>query len=281
MAWQATPYRPACAHAVDDVGSGHDIGGCRAVLPTVREVHDVVQKYETGNATYKCYDYLENPQVSGYRGIHIVPSYPEDGSNPQYQGMKNEIQLRTHLQHIWSTTVESVGTFTAQNLKAGSGSKEWLRFFALMGSYIAQKENLPLVPDTPRSQSALRNAISSLALHIDAITKLEAYREMAKIIQKIDDTMKTYRYQRFSYFHIHLKVTDNDAAQVRWSGYSEEQRDKAIQAYEEAEQRIQDSSREETVLVRASSIDDLKRAYPNYFVDTTTFVSELKQALSL
>lgn len=258
----------------------HDIGGCRAVLPTVHEVHDVVQKYETGNATYKCYDYLEKPQATGYRGIHIVPSYPEDGSNPQYQGMKIEIQLRTHLQHIWSTTVESVGTFTDQNLKAGSGSKEWLRFFALMGSYMAQKENLPLVPDTPRIQSALRNAISNLALHIDAIAKLEAYGEMAKIMKNLETTVKKDLQTNFSYFHIRIKVQDDDSAQVRWRGYSRDQWHKAMQAYEETEKRIHNVDREETVLVRASSVEDLQRAYPNYFANTRMFVEELRQAIS-
>lgn len=258
----------------------HDIGGCRAVLLTADEVHHVVQKYEASNSTYKCYDYLAKPKVSGYRGVHIVPSYPEDGSKPQYQGMKIEIQLRTHLQHIWSTAVESVDTFTDQNLKASDGNKDWLRLFALMGSYIAQKENLPIVPDTPRSQSALRNAIRSLALHIDAIAKLEAYGEMVKIMQNFDRSVQTYRRINFSYFHIRIRVTNDDSAQVRWRGYRFEQRHKAIQAYEETEREIRNIDREETVLVRASSIEDLRRAYPNYFVDTSMFVKELRNAIS-
>ena len=267
-------------HEKMNLSQMHDIGGCRAVLPTVSEVHTVVQKYEASNSKYKFYDYLEKPKASGYRGVHIVPSYPEDENHPQYRGMKIEIQLRTQLQHTWSTAVETVDTFTEQNLKASRGSKDWLRLFALMGSYIAQKENLPVVPDTPRSQSALRNAISSLALHIDAIAKLEAYGEMVKIMQNLDDAVKTHRRIKFSYFHIRIKVKNDDSAQVRWRGYSQDQRHKAIQAYEETEENIQNVDREETVLVRASSIEDLKRAYPNYFVNTSVFVEELRKAIS-
>ena len=261
-----------------------DIGGCRAVLPSVADVRDVVSTFEKSRARHELLrrsDYLAEPRESGYRGVHLIYAYRSGSEqNAVYGGMQVEIQLRTQLQHTWSTAVETVDTFTEQNLKASRGSKDWLSLFALMGSYIAQKENLPVVPDTPRSQSALRNAISSLALQIDAIAKLEAYGEMVKIMQNLDDAVKTHRRIKFSYFHIRIKVTNDDSAQVRWRGYSQDQRHKAIQAYEETEENIQNVDREETVLVRASSIEDLKRAYPNYFVNTSVFVEELRKAIS-
>ena len=271
-----------------------DIGGCRAVLPITDDVRTVCSDIcDESDKMIRMYNYLENPKESGYRGIHIIHSYsPNLKQHEVYRGRKVEMQLRSNLQHIWATAVESVATFTGQALKASSGNEDWLRLFALMGSYIAKKEDLPLVPNTPDSSGKIREEIAEYADKIDAIPKMEAYGALAKVIERLDDdddvrasrahfAVKTHRrLKREAYVHVQLQVTDKGTARVRWKPYSQGQWSKALRSYEEAEKEIQDPDREETVLVRSSSIDDLKRAYPNYFVDTSVFVEELREAIA-
>ena len=271
-----------------------DIGGCRAVLPITDDVRTICSDiYDASDEKSRMYNYMESPKESGYRGIHIVHAYsPILKQHEAYRGMKVEMQLRSNLQHIWATAVESVATFTRQALKASSGNEDWLRLFALMGSYIAKKENLPLVPNTPVSDGEISKEIVEYTDRIDAIPRLEAYGNLAKVIERLDDdddvlasrahvTTKTHRrLTRDAYVHIWLQMTDKSTVQVRWKPYSQNQWSKALRAYEEAEKTIKDPDREETVLVSASSIEDLKRAYPNYFVDTSVFVGELRAAIS-
>lgn len=258
-----------------------DIGGCRAVLPTVSDVRDVCSDiYDDSDETSRLYNYLENPKESGYRGIHIVHAYsPVLKRNAIYRGMKVEMQLRSNLQHIWATAVETVDTFTGQALKASKGNEDWLRLFSLMGSYFAKKEGLPPVPNTPVGDSEIQREIAMCASRIDAIAKLESYKSMVKVIETLDDDAKTHRRIKAAYVHIRIQL-EGDTAPMRWKQYSQGQYKKAIRAYEDAEKEIRDSDREETVLVSASSIEDLKRAYPNYFVDTSVFVEELRQAIT-
>jgi putative GTP pyrophosphokinase len=100
-----------------------DIGGCRAVMPTVRDVRTLESLIETSVTKnpsnrperVKTYDYIKNPKVDGYRSIHFVFKYRSSSKHRQvYNGLRIEIQLRSQLQHAWATAVETVSTFTGQ-----------------------------------------------------------------------------------------------------------------------------------------------------------------------
>ena len=73
----------------------------------------------------------------------------------QWQGLNTEIQIRSQFQHQWATAVETVGTFTGDELKFGRGSVDWLRFFALVSSFIAGLEEKAIVPDAPTTGNCL------------------------------------------------------------------------------------------------------------------------------
>jgi hypothetical protein len=72
-----------------------------------------------------------------------------------YNGLKVEIQIRTTLQHVWATAVETVGTFIQQALKSSQGEAEWLRFFALMATHMALREGRQPVPGTPQNSNEI------------------------------------------------------------------------------------------------------------------------------
>ena len=69
--------------------------------------------------------------------------------------MRIELQFRSRLQHLWATGVEIVDTFTEEALKFGRGGNDWRRFFALMSTELAMREQMPLVPGTPTNRSEL------------------------------------------------------------------------------------------------------------------------------
>src|SRR5690606_34815639 len=108
-------------------------------------------------------DYISHPKDDdGYRGIHLNYRY-KNIKNTHYDGLRIELQIRTKLQHIWATAVETVGIITSQSLKTREGEQRWIDFFALVSSAFAYKEDRPRVPrfakysyrDTARQVSEL------------------------------------------------------------------------------------------------------------------------------
>src|ERR1035437_6466163 len=106
-----------------------DIGGCRAIMSTVRDVewlNEHIQKSSTRHKLHREYDYIKEPKDTGYRGIHLTYKY--NGEKQEYKDYFVELQLRSKIQHAWATAVEIVDTFTKQALKSSRGSKDWLDF---------------------------------------------------------------------------------------------------------------------------------------------------------
>ncbi len=125
-----------------------DIGGLRAVVPNLSKVYKLKNNYENTNFAHnlhKIMDYIENPKISGYRGIHLVYKY-KNFRNKLYDGLFIELQIRTQLQHIWATAVETMGTYLDFSLKSSEGPAEWLAFFSLVSSAFAHMEGTNPIP---------------------------------------------------------------------------------------------------------------------------------------
>jgi hypothetical protein len=147
-----------------------DIGGCRSVVRTVSQVDKLVRMYEVavarnpnrGPEFVKKYDYIRQPKKDGYRSVHFVFKYRSSSKSHRiWNGLRIEIQIRSRLQHAWATAVETVDTFTRQQIKSGGGQDDWRRFFLLMGSAIAIMEKRPVCPSCPSDVMALRLEIKS------------------------------------------------------------------------------------------------------------------------
>jgi ppGpp synthetase/RelA/SpoT-type nucleotidyltranferase len=77
-----------------------DIGGCRAILPTIPDIRAVQERLARPSRVRELVavsDYIEDPRDSGYRGVHVIMLY---------RGRIVEIQLRTPAMHEWAATVE-------------------------------------------------------------------------------------------------------------------------------------------------------------------------------
>jgi ppGpp synthetase/RelA/SpoT-type nucleotidyltranferase len=248
-----------------------DLGGCRAVVSDVAKVTDLVDFYKgKSQMKHKLIRedlYVWEPKPSGYRGVHLVYAYNSDKKDT-YNGLAIEIQLRSQLQHGWATAVETVGTFTQQALKSSLGEDEWLRFFSLMSSALALREGTPLVPGTPEDPQALIQELQQHATSLQVIDRLSAY---GAVLQQVEQQLKPTKKHTFlleldlEEKILHVKSYDDPAV--------------AAQSYSRAERETEGNPEKDVVLVSADSVTSLRRAYPNYFLDTSAFLDSLKEAI--
>jgi hypothetical protein len=259
-----------------------DIGGCRAVVRTTAMVRLLVIRYKRAAAKnptkrpqlVKEYDYVLHPKPDGYRGVHMVFKYRSPSkAHAVYNDLRIEIQIRSQLQHAWATAVETVGTFIQQALKSNQGEAEWLRFFALMGSYIAMRERTPLVPGTPTDRLELRRELRRYAEQLEVVEHLELYATALGTPERAGAASDAH------YFLLELDPT---LKRIRVTGYKADELEKAASDYLTVETNLLAQSEfRDAVLVSVKSFAALKQAYPNYFLDTHRFIRIVREAVKV
>lgn len=253
------------------VSQMQDIGGCRAVLRNIAQVRELEDSYKDSSIKHKLLradDYISAPKSSGYRGVHLIYRYFSDRSD-SYNGLLIEIQMRSLLQHAWATAVETVGTFLKQSLKSSQGHDEWLRFFVVMSSAIALRERAPTVPGTSVKRDEVRSELRALAKLLDVRRRLQAYGDTLKALEDEGATDGQY----------FLMALDPKADTITIRSYRRSDLEMAAKDYLEVERSLDESTGAEAVLVSVDSIAALKKAYPNYFLDTRAFLIALEQAI--
>lgn len=251
-----------------------DIGGCRAVVTSIDQVQALAALYGTSNIKHvraSCDDYIEKPQQSGYRGIHLVYRYFSDKQKMAYNDLKVEIQLRSQYQHAWATAVETVGTFVKQALKSSIGEPDWLRFFSLMGSVIALRETSPLVPSTPETLAKLRDELRHYANKLNLVARLRTYGDALRTLGTEQPGLENS--------HFYLLELDPEENTLTVMGFKANEAEHASDMYLKAEERVKMNPITDAVLVSVDSLTALQRAYPNYFLDTRVFLQLVTQTL--
>ena len=246
-----------------DLWRMQDLGGCRVVLPTVDDVYrfaDSFMKSRIRHEYKRTYDYIATPKRSGYRSLHLVYQYYSDKTDTYNRNMLIEVQIRTHLQHLWATALETMGLFTKQALKAGQGDEYIKRFFILVSSLFALREGYPVVPDTLADEKELISEIEQIN---DQHHVLETLNAIRIAVQHEDDEVRDKK----GYY---LLILNYNTHRLRIRSYSPSQFDEAETVYSQIEKDRQTSGID-AVLVRAKSFKELKSAYPNYFSDIGEF----------
>jgi hypothetical protein len=249
-----------------------DLGGCRAVVSSIGNVQELVKLYESQPCStaqfVEKYDYVSNPKADGYRGVHLVYRY-QNGHQERavYNRSKIEIQIRSRAQHIWSTAVEIIDTFTNQALKTGLGDPAWQRFFALMSDAIAVGERCPSVPgahpDDPLEflaelrrlcrQLHVVDVLSGLTVAVDGVSKARG---------------KTF-----------ILILDSKQERTGILGFADDAQ--ASQEYLRLEKENINNPDIQTVMVSVDSVAALRKAYPNYFLDTGDFLHTIDMLMNL
>jgi len=237
-----------------------DLGGCRVIVDTVEQVYDAVKKYKSSRIRHilkKEYDYIKHPKDSGYRSYHMVYQFQSDKKDTYNKNMLIEIQFRTKLQHIWATAVEMMGIYTKSQLKASKGDKDILRFFILVSSLFAIRENMPVCPNTSGWADELINEIIQINQRNNIIMKLKA----------INQAIQTTEYNENFYLKngYYLLLLNYEEPSLNIKIFKPSKFELAANVYGEIEAGLQ--RKIDTVLVSVKSFSELKEAYPNYFVD--------------
>lgn len=253
-----------------------DIGGVRAILGSVEDVYKLAKNYrENERLPHELYnekDHIQNPRnEDGYRSLHLMYKYKNDHVK-EYNGLRVELQIRTKLQHIWATAVETMGTFLGQALKSRRGDKEWLDFFAIVSSAFARMERTPVLPRHQKmTKQAIFKAVASAEEELGALDKMSGYNVAADQITK-----KGQNEGRF----YHLIILNSLEKKVQIKPYNRDQLEQAIRDYAKAELEAVKGKKIEPVLVSAGPLKTLKHAYPNFFLDISEFCKAVDQIKS-
>lgn len=249
-----------------------DLGGCRVILDTIDQVYDSVSSYKNSCIRHilkREYDYIKNPKTSGYRSYHVVYQFQSDKKDTYNKNMLIEIQFRTKLQHIWATAVEMMGIYTKSNLKSSQGNEDILRFFTLVSSLFAIKEEMPVCPNTSDWADELIDEIMEIDKRSNIIIKLKAINQAIQSTEKIKKTnLKNGFY---------LLILDYKDSSLEIYPFKQSDFELAANIYSNIETECADVV--DVVLVSVKSFDILKIAYPNYFVDIREFISVLKNIM--
>lgn len=249
------------------LGTMQDIGGLRIVVPSMtalRKAYDVIVYNipENFELTKEPINYIREPKkISGYRSIHIVFKYNSD--NPDLDGMKIELQLRTKLQHSWAMAVETAELITGTALKSSQGEEEWQSFFKVVSSLFALKEQTPILCEHREAGETLKSLMKQLyqknkkSNFIDTLTALNVTNSFAKKGNYTDG------YYILSINFIEKKLTIKP--------FPKEREAEASALYARLEKQIEES-KYAVVLVSVPKIQQLQEAYPSYFLDTDEFL---------
>ncbi len=236
-----------------------DVAGLRIVLPSIEDVYQLTNKLKektTRNEILKISNYISRPKDDGYRSTHIVYRI---NKSPTVQ---MEIQLRSSLQHIWATGVEVFGTLERTSFKTGEGSENWKTFFRLLSSRFAIKEGSPINQEHELfSISQLNEKLTTLIRTLNVIEQLSAYTSIYSSNWR--ENRAKGRSGKYA-----LLTLDATCHTTNVQIYPESKYSEALDAYSAIE-KIHHSSQEiNVVLVNLDNIENLERAYPNYFMDT-------------
>jgi len=256
-----------------------DIGGCRAVLSNVFLAQKLYKEYYIkGDLKHKKVgekDYITEPKKDGYRSIHLIYRFNSDKEKKEYNGLLVEVQIRSKLQHLWATAIETVDFFTRQAIKSNEGHPDWADFFRLVSSAFAKIENCPTVSNTPDNEEELYSMIKQKEKELQVIKKMKNWAEAVKVFGELNRHNK--KFQNAKFFLLELDIVQE---KLNITAYSKKQEQKAISNYSESEKKNEGKKEYDVVLVGADTIYDLKKAYPNYFVDTGDFLKYLERIIN-
>lgn len=250
-----------------------DIGGCRVILPNLRQLkklQDTLQNSESVHKIDRTIDYLSQPKDSGYLGIHLVYScFAGADEDNEWKGTKIEVQLRTELQHAWATSLEIIDTLENLKLKTSmDGYPEWRRFFYLASRLVAYEE---------QASNVTEDEMTSLLEELTYLEQLLQVRDLmvkfSVAIRVVNDTKMSKDVSRHNGMFLivmtkEIQGNDKTVFLVHLKTYNPNETDTALRALEENELNEDVLI---AVLVSATDVKKLERAYPNYLGSTAIF----------
>lgn len=253
-----------------DMGLGgmQDIGGLRVVVNSVDELLRLKSLLKDNSINgFDCrrmYDYVNEPKESGYRSIHFAYIYKSDDN--VYNGLRIELQIRTRLQHLWATAVETAGLYTNTSLKSSQGESGWLEFFKNVSALFSYKEKLPVARE-------LRGiGMEKLMVQCYNMNKSKQYSDILRALNvSVHDIESKEDADDSTYYLIFI---DFESKAVGVTPFTKKEESIASNEYAKLEEGLQDG-KNAAVLVSVNKMKELRKAYPSYFLDTKEFTNNI------
>ncbi|WP_213362371.1 RelA/SpoT domain-containing protein [Brachymonas denitrificans] len=235
-----------------------DVAGCRLIFKNIKDLNTFREKFHKARFNHKLrnnpekYNYINNPKSTGYRGIHDVYEYDvRSETGKSLAGLYIEIQYRTLVQHAWATAVEVIGFITESQPKFQQGDSRYAIAMALASEILARAHENTTGPHPTLSNSELIDHFLSLD---EDLALIQTLRGLSKAKTEISDKRNTI-----------LNFSENGDLDIK----SYRDATDALRALFELEKKY---PKNDIVLVRADSKDEVRLAFRNYFSDATEFI---------
>lgn len=239
-----------------DLRTMYDIAGCRVIVEDMRDLEAACSRMLALSACNRdkssAHDYIASPRRSGYRGRHFVFNYP----SPDFEsGLWAELQVRTELQHAWATSVETYDLAAEKSrLKFNEIDNGPGEFFRIVSRLIEVEEGGPGLAPVQRGELVSR------------LAAIEKSHGVLGVLGEARGASSILYADRIGFDGGYCLIDLNVEEQcLSVEGLPAEA---AVDAYFDRE----GEEGHNLVLVRGDSLEQIKRAYPNYFGDISRFI---------
>jgi hypothetical protein len=176
------------------------------------------------------------------------------------------------LQHLWATAVETAQLFTGQALKSKvkNASEDWLRFFILTSSAFALREKCPIVPGTPDNKAEMVRQLREIIKRTNIMSSLSDWNDTVHLLEVGQMSPNADFY---------LLTLEADKRTLNVQSFRRDQAVASQRAYDKAEKDAEATPNTQVVLVSVDDVDALRKAYPNYYVDTQEFITAVEREI--
>lgn len=246
-----------------------DIGGIRIIVKKISDIYKIRDDINDAFPHKICYErnYINNPKEDGYRCLHMIFEI-QNLKDEKFNGLNIELQVRTELQHQWATAVEILGLYKNISYKSGLGDERTREFLCLCSNLFASSENTPIDKkyygiNLPQKLRNLNDELNILDYLRGLTVAVDQHNRITKgnnskfclILLKLDK--KTLNLWSFS------NITD------------------AKKQYENLEKEITREKKDwDVVLISIDQMKSLQKAYPNYYLDSRSFVKKIESFIA-
>ena len=232
-----------------------DIAGIRIIVNNFTEIYEISELLEKLLISNNCQlkynkDYIEFSKKDGYRSLHKIFTFSYENKNLNF-----EIQIRTKLQHLWSTTVEIYDLIEYKNLKSGSFNKlktwEGL-FFKRCSKTIENFEKENFI-----TSKKIVNKIFTFKKYIKIFERLKTIKSIKNI-----NLLKDYKDGDSL-----LLIIDIEKGSIN---FLDGEVEKLVTYYNILEQEVEKNIK--LLLLTIKNIKKLHSAYSNYFLNNNEFI---------
>lgn len=235
-----------------------DVAGCRLIFRTIKDLQEFREEFHHARFRHKIrhepdkYNYIKRPKPTGYRGIHDVYEYDVNSdAGKNFAGLYIEIQYRTLVQHAWATAVEVIGFITESQPKFQQGDNRYETAMTLASEILSRTHEGMSGPVPDLSDSDLLRDF--LAIDED-LALIQTLKGLSQAKAEVSDKKNTI-----------LNFAEDGSLEVK----SFRDATDALRALFELEKQF---PKNDIVLVRADTSDEVRTAFRNYFGDAREFV---------